>query len=214
MRVIETGRASTSDCGPMPVLAPLSDADIRPVLKGWLRATIAEDDDTVILEELGLCRGQVRLDLAVVNGILHGFEIKSDRDSLIRLAGQADVYSKVLDWATLVVGSRHLVDAMLIVPSWWGVLRVDAGPRGPVIEEFRTGRPNPARDSRALAELLWLQEALVLLEQRGQAVGVRGRPRRLIWDRLCERLETEEIAAAVRTRLKARARTPDPRPCV
>ena len=34
------------------------------------------------VEELGVCRGRVRVDVAVVNGTLHGYEIKSDRDSL------------------------------------------------------------------------------------------------------------------------------------
>ena len=55
-------------------------------------------------------------------------------------------------------------------------------------------------------ELLWLDEALSLLEKRGVARGVRGKPRRIVWDRLCEQLEVDEIAAAVRSHLKARAK--------
>ena len=49
---------------------------------------------------------QVRIDIAVVKGALHGFEIKSDFDNLKRLARQVDLYSQVLDRATLVVGER------------------------------------------------------------------------------------------------------------
>lgn len=57
----------------------LGDSDIRPVLRSRLRLKHANDTDTVVIEELGLCRGQVRVDVSVVNGLLHGYEIKSDR---------------------------------------------------------------------------------------------------------------------------------------
>ncbi len=192
----------------MSLLRPPADVDIRPVLKRWLLDHSA-DEDSVVVEELGLCRGRVRVDLAVVNGSLYGYEIKSDRDSLDRLAGQADVYSKVLDWVTLVVGARHLADSMNFVPSWWGITRVDDTAGGPELHVVRNGRKNPALDPRALAELLWLPEALAILEARGRARGMRNKPRRLVWDRLCESLDTEEIASAVRVHLKARARTAD-----
>ena len=65
-----------------------------------------------MVDELGVCRGQVRIDVAVVNGRFHGYEIKSDRDSLRRLDGQVDLYSKVLDRATIVVGDRHFTEAL------------------------------------------------------------------------------------------------------
>ncbi|HET7057847.1 MAG TPA: sce7726 family protein, partial [Nitrospiraceae bacterium] len=70
----------------------LGDSDIRRVLRSKLLLKHADELDTVIIEELGLCRGQVRVDLSVVNGLLHGYEIKSDRDSLRRLRSQAELY--------------------------------------------------------------------------------------------------------------------------
>ena len=48
----------------------------------------------MILDELGICRGRVRIDLTVVNGLLHGYEIKSERDTLARLETQADLYGR------------------------------------------------------------------------------------------------------------------------
>ena len=190
---------------------PPADADIRPVLKRSLLASTA-GEDSVVVEELGLCRGRVRVDLAVVNGSLHGYEIKSDRDSLDRLAGQADVYSKVLDQVTLVVGERQLAHAMDRIPAWWGVTRVDGTAGGPELHLVRAEDKNPALDPRALVELLWLPDALAILEARGQVRGLKSKPRRLVWDRLCGSLSTEEISCAVRTHLKARARTSDPQP--
>lgn len=191
---------------------PPADVDIRPILKRSLLASTA-GEDSVVVEELGLCRGRVRVDLAVVNGSLHGYEIKSDRDSLDRLAGQADVYSKVLDQVTLVVGERQLAHAMDRIPAWWGVTRVDDTAGGPELHLVRAEDKNPALDPRALVELLWLPDALAILEARGQIRGLKSKPRRVVWDRLCESLSTEEISCAVRAHLKARARTSDPQPC-
>src|SRR5438046_640221 len=99
----------------------LSDADIRPWLTRVLRREHRHNPGTVILEELGLQRGQVRIDLAVVNGVLHGYEIKSERDSLRRLGRQLKVYSQVLDFATIVVAPRHLKKTLSDIPAWWGV---------------------------------------------------------------------------------------------
>src|SRR5262245_26146770 len=60
----------------------LGDAEIRHALRAYLRARYADKPGTAILDELAICRGQVRVDLAVVNGSVHGYEIKSDRDTL------------------------------------------------------------------------------------------------------------------------------------
>src|SRR3990172_5976308 len=100
------------------------DAEIRSALRAHLRIEHRGEADTVIIEELGFCRGQVRIDLAVVNGFLHGYEIKSDRDSLRRLGVQIDYFSKVLDRATLVAGERHIEKTIDMVPGWWEILRV------------------------------------------------------------------------------------------
>lgn len=181
----------------------VSDAQIRPALREHLLRRHANEADTVLIEELGLRRGRVRVDLAVVNGSLHGFEIKSDRDSLRRLAAQVELYSQVLDRATLVVGERLAPFATSLVPAWWGVVRVSSKPSGLKFTTLRRSRLNPQRNARVLAELLWARQALALLEQRRAARGMRGKPRRLLWDRVCECLSLEEIAAAVRDRLKA-----------
>ena len=181
-----------------------SDADIRPPLRTMLLSQIGSEPDTVLVEELGLCRGQARIDLTVVNRVLHGYEIKSDRDSLRRLGTQVDLYGKVLDRATLVVGERHIDDAVGMLPAWWGVLRVDGGSTAPRFKMIRRSQENPDRDVRSLVELIWLDDAVALLEERRAARGIRGKPRRVVWDRLCEQFSLEELAQWVRSHLKAR----------
>ena len=170
------------------------------------RARYSSDPGTVMVEELGLCRGLVRVDLAVVNGLLHGFEIKSDRDHLRRLSTQVEIYGRVLERATLVVGPRHLFDAAAMVPEWWGVLRYE-GTESLRFRVVRRGRKNPARDPRSLVELLWLDEALAVLVARGMARGARRKPRSIVWDKICEHLGADEIAAMVCDALRSRAAT-------
>ena len=188
----------------------LGDSEVRPALRSRLLTQHARGTDTVVIEELGLCRGQVRVDLAVVNGSLHGFEIKSDRDSLRRLGTQVETYSKVLDRATIVTGLRHLPEVSGTVPTWWGILSIHPSKNGPRFKTVRREGKNPQRDPRALVELLWLDEAIALLERRDATRGVRGKPRPVVWDRVCENFDVEEIAATVCSRLKARATTPTP----
>ncbi len=87
------------------------------------------------------------------------------------------------------------------------LLRTDASADGIRLRTIRRARKNPSRDSRSLAELLWLDDAMALLEQREATRGVRGKPRRMVWDRVCETFDLDEVASAVRMRLKARTAT-------
>jgi hypothetical protein len=190
----------------MPAPAVLTgDADIRTALLERLRRRHGAEKDVAFLEEVGLCRGKVFVDVAVVNGRIHGYEIKSDRDSLRRLKGQVVLYGRVLDRASLVVGTTHLDDALAAVPQWWEIQVAELGRTGVRLKRVRFGHPNPERESRAIVELLWLDDAMALLETRGAARGFRGRPRREVWDRVCELYSIAEISNAVRHRLKARA---------
>lgn len=189
-----------------------ADADIRPVLRRLIAADHADEPDTVILEELGISRGEVRLDLVVVNGALHGFEIKSGRDGLRRLKSQVEHGSRVLDLASLVVAPCHLEKVLQILPDWWGVLCVEESEEEIGLHCVRPGNRNPCLDPTSLAELLWSEPALELLERHGLAVGVRGKPRRFLWERAGERLPVEEIAAAVRAQFKGRAGRQELRP--
>lgn len=188
-------------------LAP-ADRELRPAFRSWVSSVLGDEPEAVILEELGICRGLARVDLVVVNGRLEGYEIKSDRDSLRRLAGQVESYGKVLDRVSLVVGGRHLREAKRMVPRWWGIVRVETTGPSPQFVTIRRGGKNPRRDPRSLVELLWRDDAVAFLEQHGAARGIKGKPRRAVWDRICERFSEDEIALAVRRQLKARKELP------
>ena len=188
----------------MLTASALRDSDIRRALLAHLARDPAAAPRKVI-EELGLCRGQVRADIVVVGDELHAYEIKSDRDTLARLERQAEVYGLTMDRVTLVVTRRHLEEAKSVVPRWWGILRADEGREGLSFSTVRRGRRNGHRDPRALVELPWLSDALQLLEARGITRGLKGRPRRVIWDRICQEVALDEVATAVRAQLLGRS---------
>lgn len=183
----------------------MRDADLRTALLRRLDRRYSRDPETLILQELGLRHGAARVDIAVVNGALHGYELKSNSDSLDRLAGQARVYGSVLDRVTLVAGRRHVEEAMGLVPMWWGVQVAEMGPRGGILfSSVRRARKNPSQDIVAVAKLLWREEALDLLHQVGAARGVKSKPRAAIYARLAEVARPEEIRSRVRHRLRNR----------
>ena len=108
---------------PVSHRSTMRDFDVRQAVLKSLRAEHSHDANTRIVEEMGIWSGSVRIDVAVINGELHGFELKSDRDTLARLESQAELYNQVFDRVTLVVGERHLDKAVSKIPDWWGVTR-------------------------------------------------------------------------------------------
>lgn len=183
---------------------PLGDAEIRHALLREL-AHRARSDDSAVLEELGLCRGNAIADVLFVDDCLHGYEIKSDRDTLRRLGSQAEIYCRVLERVSLVVGAHHLEEALEVVPSWWEVVVAENRESTVAFTCAREGTRNPCPSARALVELLWLEDSMRLLCERDAARGVRGKARRFVWDRLCEVYSFEELASEVRRVLIARA---------
>jgi hypothetical protein len=145
----------------------MKDIDIRQILLSDLDQKYRSDPDTVIIEELGLCQGISRVDIAVVNGSIHGFEIKSDQDTLKRLPGQVEIYSRSLDEVTLVVGSKHLKEAMNLVPKWWGIITAKETEETTILSMRRKRKLNPSPDPFAIVQLLWREEVFQALEERG-----------------------------------------------
>jgi hypothetical protein len=189
------------------------DRDVRQALHRKVLREHHGDANTLVLDELGLRHGACRVDIAVVNGYLHGYEIKSDSDTLDRLPAQVTVYNLVLDRATLVVGERHLQKAQPLLPDWWGIKVVVAGPRGGI--SFETAQPfqmNPNIDSLAVAELLWRPEVVEILRQLGAPQSLLKKPRGVLYRHLAETVPLKELRSVIRQQLKARIRWRGHRP--
>lgn len=179
--------------------ADTTDKIIRTALKAHLAQIHSTDGKLRIVEELGVEHGAVRVDIAVVNGILHGYEIKSDRDTLSRLPEQMDAYNSVFDQITLIVGKQHLYEAINLVPDWWGISVAKIGSDSSVIfNHIRDAQENLSQRNISIARLLWRVEALRLLEEAGEADGVRSKSREAICEKLSAIFDRRVLEEKVR----------------
>jgi hypothetical protein len=116
------------------------------------------------------------------------------------------IYNSVLDQITLVVGKNHLYEAIKIIPDWWGVMVAkNAEPEKTVtLCTIRKATQNPNQDNIAVAALLWRDEAISILEEKGKAQGVRSKARKIIYERLVEVMDERSLKAKVREYLCTR----------
>lgn len=181
------------------------DSDVRAALMKSVIGDHLANPDTLVVEELGLNRGSCRVDVAVVNGLLHGYEIKSDADNLTRLPSQVASYSAVLDKATLVVGVSHVERALPLIPDWWGVRTVKRGARGAVlIEPLRPARMNDGVEAAALALLLWRDELVEALTPLCSEKSKLRAPRAQLAQTLADILPLKQLRPLVREQVKRR----------
>jgi hypothetical protein len=179
-----------------------NDIIIRSTLKKLLINRHAQDEKVRIIEEFGVQHGTARVDIAVVNGIMHGYEIKSDQDTLQRLPRQMEVFNSVFDKITLVVGKNHLYQAINIVPEWWGIMIAKSDNNGSVIFNLIRGEEfNKNQDSVSVARLLWREEALRILEKNKAANGFYSKSRDFIYKKLASVLDQEALSEEVRERI-------------
>lgn len=183
------------------------DGDIRSAVRDLLEQRHAETPDTRIRNELGLCLGQTRVDIAVINGAMSGYEIKSSRDTLARFPAQVEIYGRVLDHATVVAEGPFVTKVESFVPDWWGIWEAVEGDDGAEVFVVRPEACNPSADPLSVAQLLWRDEALEVLHERDAAAGMARATRWELWDRLAE-LPIDELGSIVRHKLKGRTDWP------
>ena len=155
--------------------------------------------EVLVLDELGLAHARSRVDMAVINGYVHGYEIKSGVDKLDRLPRQLDIYRKSLQRLTLVVAPRHLHTVAITVPKWCGILEVVQGPRGGIgFRCVQRPRNNPDVDPFMLAHLLWREEARAALAELGVARRDLKGTRKDLYRLLLEVMSLPELTALIK----------------
>jgi hypothetical protein len=170
-----------------------------------LDACYGTDSNTLIVQELGLCRGTVRADVAVINGMLKGYEIKSDRDTLARLECQAETYNRVFDSVTVVAAARHIENIERIVPDWWGIQAVTRDADSSLqLTHVRDECRNCLIDPIALVQLLWRGEVMHLLRDMPIAMNLERKPREFLWRTLVESVPLVDLKIQVRECLRNR----------
>lgn len=183
----------------------MKDIDVRQAVHAKILKEHHRDPDTLVVDEFVMNLGESRADITVINGLMHGYELKSKSDNLLRLPAQIGYYSSVMDKVTLVVSECHLDAARSLIPGWWGIKVATEGARRAVhIRTERSCRMNPQIDKISLAMLLWKDEMLSILASRGYERGLKSKPRRILWTTLSDLLEINELRNEVRRCLKAR----------
>lgn len=177
----------------------MNDKSIRKALLAWL----ALDVDATVHEELPIHRGDGKADCVSVGKFMHGYEIKSEHDSLSRLPSQVLKYDDVFEFCTLVLTRKHLAAARRVIPKHWGILLAELREKEVGLRIIRVARRNPRLDGQSQIRLLSVREIATVLRRTHNLTG-----RRLIADlwRTAETLSSREACEAVKCALRLRPR--------
>ena len=176
-----------------------TDLEIRAALHSKRLNRLRSSGDVLIIDELGLAHAKSRVDVAVINGCVHGYEIKSAQDTLVRLPDQIATYCETLERLTIVCAPKHVDGVTRLVPDWCGVTEARQGARGVIhFDTIRRSAKNPDLKPTMLAHLLWHAEAVSLLTRFNLPAKELRRPRKQLYAMIAELMTTKEITASIR----------------
>lgn len=181
----------------------MQDSDIRKLLHPYLKRENKKYKDTIIIDEFDLCSGLSRIDIAVVNGVIHGYEIKSEEDTLNRLPNQINYYNKSLEKISIITNKSHLKRIRELVPNWWGVLTVKNDDKKNVVTEIRKAKSNPQLDANSLLQILWKDELISIIDKHKIEASVYSNKRKLR-ESISNSLDISILSQEVRSALKSR----------
>lgn len=182
------------------------DKDIRKVLYKKFLTTkeFTNDSSTLVIDEFDVCRGSSRVDIAVINGKIHGYEIKSEQDTLERLPSQMNDYNKVFDKVTIVTGEKYVDKVFDIIPDWWGISYVTTKNNNLILKRKRTAKINKDINILNLLQLLWKDELIKLLNLHGITKGLKSKNRMSLARIASENIDEKDIKIFVKKQLKER----------
>jgi hypothetical protein len=184
---------------------PTSDREIRAALHRKKFRALHGRTDTLIIDELGLAHAKARIDIAAINGCVHGFEIKSAADTLARLPQQLMLYEQCLEKLTIVCAEKHVSAVRKMAPAWCGILKVTKGPLGGIaFIAIRPPKRNPNVQANKLAHLLWRSEAVALLARLNAPPQLLRAPRKQLYDSLAAVLTIKQITAFIKESMESR----------
>jgi hypothetical protein len=182
-----------------------SDRELRDALHRKVLKDHHLCPSTVVVDELGLAHGKIRVDVAVLNGYLHGYEIKSSKDNLSRFTNQLHEYQKCFQKLTIIAAPNHIGDVSCAVPAWCGIIEARKGPRGGIsFATIRKSQLNPKVDSLALAHLLWRKEAIELLNRFGKTQKELSAPRKRLYEMIASETSSTELVSWIKEKFTER----------
>lgn len=178
---------------------------VRASFHKQILSTAHADQNTFVLDELGLRNGYCRADIAVLNGKMVGYEIKTDKDSLARLKNQMIAYNEVFDNIYIITGQRHLNKILKLIPVWWGVFIIKSSPNEEfTFKKIRNAKRNPNRDCLGIARLLWKDELLEIVRTKLSYTFKGNVTKQDLYDILQREISTHKLSKIVLHYLKSR----------
>jgi hypothetical protein len=182
----------------------LSERDIRTFVKTQVPRLLQSRSSALLVEEMEVCSGRARIDLAVIGDHLIGIEIKGPKDDVSRLPGQAKAYSECFDLVVLVVHEKLAQKAGALIPDWWGLV-VGLQKEGRIRYRFeRRPEPNPSLNLDKLLSLLWREEIDALLTDLLGGVPKRRATKRTIRAELLAQIDAPILRHASLQKLRER----------
>ena len=210
-RTLYIDRRYRSDTLEEQIMPQTTDVEIRSALHQKRLRGCHCSAKALVIDELGLAHGRGRVDVAVLNGWLHGYEIKSSKDTTRRLASQIALYIKCLEKITIVSAENHLENVLAQCPDFFGVIEAKKGKRGAI--QFRVVRKeqvNPDVDLFSFAHLLWKDEAAEIVETEGFAKVDSRVPRSELYRLLSLNMTIRELSKQVKRMIMRRDNWRDP----
>ena len=166
----------------------LYDKDMREALFSFF-----EDSCRKIrfLEEFTM--GKSRADaIMICEKEIIGFELKSDKDSLVRLKRQILDYDKYYDRNYLVIGEHFAKKAEEVLPDYWGIIKITENNGEIVTEVLRESGVVPKNPLKRQMEFLWRDE-LVKIIRDNKLGGVSGKNKQKLCKMIDEGIPGDEI---------------------
>jgi hypothetical protein len=193
----------------VPSEIPTASADdsegvIREYVKSQLPRLIKRTSKPLLIEEMEVCSGRARVDIAVIAEHLIGIEIKGPKDDVTRLPGQAKAYSQCFDRVVLVIHESLMSKAKPLIPQWWGIV---VGRQQDARWEYqleRRPKANPELDVNAMLSLLWRHEILDILFNCSGSVPKAGASKKTIRAELISRVDASVLRCASLKKLRER----------
>jgi hypothetical protein len=183
----------------------LRESDVRHLLyKTEIKERLRLNAKARAVDEFQILQGQGRIDVALIDDALHGYEIKSATDSLDRLPAQQALYGKVFERITLVADEKHVEEAIKMVPREWGLIVVGRKDEKPYAYTLWSARQNLNLDKLALAQLLWRDEVMELMDYFDLSSGLKTAKRKILWQHISKCLTLEQLKAFVCFKLRTR----------
>jgi len=176
-----------------------TDQEIRSAFHAKKLASHHNNHDTIVIDELGVAHGKNRIDIAVVNGFIHGYEIKSSKDTLSRFSLQLESYMQCFEKLSFIAAEKHIEDIVYQTPDWCGIILVEKGPRGGInFTTIRKEKRNPDISPFAMAHFLWKNEAIGILKSLGADKSMLKGTRATIYKHLSHMITVPELSAKIK----------------